>query len=63
MQMKTKSRTEFMIEASYKEAQHTILDQKIYILDEADCEYLSRTDHQPDPKLVKLYKSKSPWEK
>ena len=57
-----KSRTEFMVEASYKEAQHTILDQTIYILDEADCQYLSRTDHQADPKLVKLFNSKSPWE-
>lgn len=58
-----KSRTEFMIETSYKEAQRTILDQTIYILDEADCEYLSRTDHKADPKLVKLFRNKSPWEK
>lgn len=57
-----KSRTEFMVEAAYKEAEQTILDQKIFILDEADCEYLSRTDYKPDPKLVKLFKSKSPWE-
>ena len=57
-----KSRTEFMVEAAYKEAEQTILDQKIFILDEADCEYLSRTDHKSDPKLVKLFKSKSPWE-
>ena len=58
-----KSRTEFMVEAAYKEAEQTILDQKIFILDEADCEYLSQIDHKPDPKLVKLLKSKSPWEK
>lgn len=57
-----KSRTEFMIEASYKEAEQTILDQKIFILDEADCQYLARKDHKADPKLVKLFKSKSPWE-
>ncbi len=57
-----KSRTEFMIEAAYREAEQTILDQKIFILDEADFEYITRTDHQPDPKLVKLFKSKSPWE-
>lgn len=57
-----KSRTEFMVEAAYKEAEQTILDQKIFILDEADCEYLSRTDYKSDPKLVKLFKSKSPWE-
>lgn len=57
-----KSRTEFMVEAAYKEAEATILDQKIFILDEADYQYLSRTDHKPDPKLVKLFKSKSPWE-
>ena len=57
-----KSRTEFMVEAAYREAEQTLLSQKIYILDEADCQYLSRTDHQPDPKLVKLFDSKSPWE-
>jgi uncharacterized protein (DUF1778 family) len=58
-----KSRTEFMVEAAYREAEQTILDQKIFILDEADREYLDRIDHKPDPKLVKLFKSKSPWEK
>lgn len=60
--LRGKSRTEFMVDAAYKEAEATILDQKIFILDEADCEYLSRTDHKPDPKLVELFKSKSPWE-
>lgn len=61
--LRGKSRTEFMVDAAYKEAEQTILDQKIYILDEADYEYLSCTDHQSDPKLVKLFQSKSPWEK
>ena len=60
--LKGKSRTEFTIEAAYKEAEQAILDQKIYILDEADCDYLSRTDHKPDPKLVRLFESTSPWE-
>ncbi len=57
-----KSRTEFMVEAAMKEAEQTILEQKIYILDQADCEYLDHTDPKPDPKLVKLFESKSPWE-
>jgi len=57
-----KSRTEFMIDAAYKEAEATILDQRIFILDAVDCEYLAGTDHKADPKLVKLFKSKSPWE-
>ncbi len=57
-----KSRTEFMIEAAYREAEQTILDQKLYILDEADCAYLEKDNPKPDPKLVKLFKSKSPWE-
>ncbi|NJL52600.1 MAG: DUF1778 domain-containing protein [Hydrococcus sp. SU_1_0] len=57
-----KSRTEFMVEAAFREAEQVILDQKIYILDEADCEYLSASNHQSDPKLVKLFKSKNPWE-
>lgn len=60
--IKGKSRTEFMVEAAYREAEQIILDQKIYILDEADCEYLSATNHKSDPMLVKLFKSKSPWE-
>ncbi|MEM8672393.1 MAG: DUF1778 domain-containing protein [Cyanobacteria bacterium P01_G01_bin.67] len=57
-----KSRTEFMVDAAYREAEQTILDQKIYILDEADCKYLDRINYQSDPKLVELFKSKSPWE-
>lgn len=57
-----KSRTEFMVEAAYKEAEQIILDQKIYILDEVDCEYLATANHQSDSKLVKLFRSKSPWE-
>lgn len=56
-----KSRTEFMIEAAYRQAEETILNQKIYLLDEADYNYLALTEHKPDPKLVKLFKSKSPW--
>ncbi len=60
--LRGKSRTEFMVEAASREAEQIILDQKIYILDEADCEYLSTTNHKSDPKLVKLFKSKSPWE-
>jgi hypothetical protein len=35
---------------------------KIYILEEADFQYLSAGEFKPDPKLVKLFKSKSPWE-
>ncbi|MDJ0647224.1 MAG: DUF1778 domain-containing protein [Xenococcaceae cyanobacterium MO_188.B19] len=58
-----KSCTEFMIETSYKEAERTILDQTLYILDEVDYEYLFCTDHKPDPKLVKLFRNKSFWEK
>ena len=60
--LRGKSRTEFMVDAAYKEAEATILSQKIFILDEADCEYLSLKDYKSDPKLVKLFKSKSPWE-
>lgn len=57
-----KSRTEFMVEAAYKEAEAVILDQKIYILDKVDCDYLSARSHNSDPKLVKLFQNKSPWE-
>ena len=57
-----KSRTEFMVEAAYKEAEQTILDQKIYILDRVDCEYLTTDNHQADPQLIKLFESKSPRE-
>lgn len=57
-----KSRTEFMIEAAYKEAEQTILDQRIYILDRADFDYINTKKSQPDPKVVKVFQSKSPWE-
>jgi hypothetical protein len=37
-------------------------DQKVYFLNEADYQYLAASDYQSNPKLVKLFKSKSPWE-
>ena len=36
-------------------------DKKLYFLNEADYQYLSASDYQSDPKLVKLFKSKNPW--
>ena len=37
-------------------------DRKVYLLNETDLQYLSANNYQSDPKLVKLFKSKSPWE-
>ena len=37
-------------------------EQKVYFLNEADYQYLAASDYQSDLKLVKLFKSKSPWE-
>ena len=36
--------------------------RKIFILNETDFRDLSVENFEPDPKLVKLFKSKSPWE-
>ena len=36
-------------------------EREIYILNEADYQYFINWDRQSDPKLVKLFKSQSPW--
>lgn len=37
-------------------------DREIFFLKETDLQYLFAEDFKPDPQLVKLFKSKSPWE-
>ena len=37
-------------------------NKEIFILNETDLQYLFAEDFKPDPQLVKLFKSKSPWE-
>jgi hypothetical protein len=37
-------------------------EQKVFFLKDADYQYLYNCDRKPDPRLVKLFKSKSPWE-
>ena len=36
--------------------------KELFILNETDLQYLSAEDFKPDLSLVKLFKSKSPWE-
>ncbi|NJK58217.1 MAG: hypothetical protein HC939_20690 [Pleurocapsa sp. SU_5_0] len=36
--------------------------REIFFLKETDLQYLSAEDFKPDLSLVKLFKSKSPWE-
>jgi hypothetical protein len=36
-------------------------EQKVFFLKNADYQYLYNCDRKPDLKLVKLFKSKSPW--
>ena len=38
------------------------LHRKMFILNETDFRYLSIENFEPDLSLVKLFKSKSPWE-
>ena len=37
-------------------------EREIFFLKETDLQYLFAEDFKPDPQLVKLFKSKSPWE-
>ncbi|HEX8665468.1 MAG TPA: DUF1778 domain-containing protein [Beijerinckiaceae bacterium] len=60
-----KSRTEFMLESARRHAIDVLLDQRLFVLDEAQHEAFMRVlDNPPPPneKLKKLMRSTPPWE-
>lgn len=61
-----KTRTDFMIEASYQAAEEVILDQRLFVLnDEQWTKFNQALDKAPsdNKKLRKLLNTAAPWEK
>ena len=64
--IQNKSRTEFMLEAACREAENTLLDQRLYFLTQKEFKEFEIALSRPvtDNKgIVALLSSTSPWEK
>lgn len=60
-----KSRSDFMLEAAYREAEAVLLDRKLFAVDEETFnQFLARLDAPPkqNEKLRALLEAKAPWE-
>lgn len=60
-----RSRSEFMLDASYREAVDVLLDQTFFALDDAGfAEIMDLIEHPPEPSeaLRALMAKKAPWE-
>ena len=61
-----RSRSEFMLEASCREAEDVLLDQTFFTVDEGTfAKFQALLEHPlpPTDKLRRLLKTKAPWEK
>ena len=61
-----KTRTDFIIEATRRQAEDVLLDQKLFDLDEARYQaFINILDNPPMPneELIKLMNRKAPWQK
>jgi len=61
-----RSRTDFMLEASCREAEHVLLDQAFFTVDQAAFKKLQALIDSPLPptdRLRRVLKTKAPWEK
>lgn len=61
-----RSRTDFMLNASCREAEHVLLDQAFFTVDEASFEKLQALIDSPLPpndRLRRTLKTKAPWDK
>lgn len=61
-----KTRTEFMIESARREAIDVLLDQRLFLLNDADFDAFSEALNRPaarDPKLRALMNRKPAWER
>ena len=61
-----KTRTDFIIEATQKQAEDILLDQKFFELDEERFRaFIKILDNPPTPneELIKLMNRKAPWQK
>ena len=60
-----KTRSEFMVETARRHAIDVLLDQRLFVLDEAQHDAFMRVldePPQPNEKLKRLLRSKAPWE-
>ncbi|WP_017293770.1 type II toxin-antitoxin system TacA family antitoxin [Geminocystis herdmanii] len=60
-----KTRTAFMLEAAYQKAQETLLDRRLFYLDETQWEAFNQlldTSPTDNDKLSHLLNHKAPWE-
>ncbi len=60
-----KSRSDFMLEAAKQKAQDTLLDQRLFLLDEKEMqEFMKVLDNPPEPNAAfkKLMSTSAPWE-
>jgi uncharacterized protein (DUF1778 family) len=60
-----KSRSDFMVETAYREAEQVLLDRTVFTLDEqafAEFEAMLDTPPAPTQRLRKLLTTKAPWE-
>lgn len=61
-----RSRSDFMLEASCREAENVLLDQAFFMVDEGTfAQFQTLLDHPlpPTDKLRRLLKKKAPWER
>lgn len=60
-----KNRSDFMLEAACREAEHVLLDQRLFTLDPDGFDAFDRALKAPvkdNPELRKLMRRKAPWE-
>lgn len=63
-QVTGKSRTEFILDVATREAEHTLVDQRLFLLDEAQWEaFTAAMDTPADPgsALRELLSTPAPW--
>lgn len=63
--LSNKTRTDFMIDASYHAAQEVLLDQRLFLLDSEQWNaFNAKLDASPqqNEKLTQLMQKKTPWE-
>jgi len=60
-----KSVTEFVLDSACRAAENALLDQRLFLLNDADWQKFQETLDRPakaKPRLQKLIKDKSPWD-
>lgn len=60
-----KNRSDFMLETACREAENVLLDQRLFLLDQANFDAFNQALDAPvkdNPALRKLMTRKSPWE-